>query len=111
MEATTSEKRVGYMVRCVDGPAQGDHQVGDLGWPLPEFVLGTEMQVLMQGWLFIGAGQLKAGAEERMIDDVTKRPDAVYEKISESELGEDVPGVMRGAQYRLVDEIPHPELD
>lgn len=100
-----------YLIRFEDGPAAGDYTVpiDKMEWPLPEFMFALDSKMLDR-WIPFSADMMNPAYMEKWIETISLRPDAIYEKVSESQLPDDSPThVARGAQYRLLDEIPIPE--
>jgi hypothetical protein len=100
-----------YLIRFADGPAAGDYTVPieKMAWPLPDFMFALDSKILGR-WVPFSADMVNPDYMEKWIETVSLRPDVVYEKESESQLpGDAHKNVARGAQYRLLDEIPIPD--
>lgn len=93
----------GFLVRFEDGPMAARSANGIIpkevfGWPLPDrLAILTHPEA--EKVAFWDADDPDAADLPSVLLD---SPSAVvYAKVSESQLPEDVPGVVRGAQYRL----------
>jgi hypothetical protein len=92
-------ERVNFM-RFEDGPLASVPEVpaAMFEWPLPDR-LGVLTHEATPNVAFWNADD---PAEAKLPDLIVNSPNAViYAKVSESQLPEDVPGVVRGALYRM----------
>lgn len=103
----------GYLARFIDGPmstkgniqgvlgpSAGSFELGRdaFGWPLPDR-MGILTHAEAKQVAFWDADDPRAA---ELPDEIIESPNAVvYRKVSQSQLDEDVPGVMRGALYEL----------
>lgn len=105
----------GFLARFEDGPlaslagirnlagTPGDFELGRdrFDWPLPDR-LAAIPEVFWADTKGIAIWDEADPARSHVPETFPTHPDRViYVKVSESELAEDVPGVMRGAQYKL----------
>lgn len=101
-----------FLLRFIDGPMATKHNISTLagtsgnmaikqevfGWPLPER-LGI---LTHEGVDKVAMWNADDPTEGGLPPEIIESPNAViYKRFSMSELAEDVPGVVRGAEYQL----------
>lgn len=101
-----------YLMRFIDGPMATKRNINTLagtsgnmaikqevfGWPLPERLGVLTHEGVEQVAFWDADDPANSGLPEAIIESLNA---VIYKRFSMSELPEDVPGVVRGAEYQL----------